>query len=208
MWPPARTRRSGSTGQSRATCGPDSAAASVWVHVCGVPAVSIARQHTGLRKRAAGSEHVGDGAVGLDREVHAAVDGRAVEYAGPARARVVRTPDAGARRRVEALARALRHHDLLHVVEVRRRGGGQLRPGLAAVGGLQDAGAADAIGVEKALAGARVQDVRVARVEDHRVDGDVDQQVRLRHPRWRPPSVVFQMPPATPAAHITSGVVG
>ena len=53
---------------------------------------------------------------------------------------------------------------------------------LAGVGGLHDARATHGVSVEEALARAGVEDVRVPRIENHRVDRDVDQEIGFRHP--------------------------
>src|SRR5262249_44845118 len=132
---------------------------------------------------ARGEQEVG-GCVGTDREVEAAAEGarRALEHALPARAAVGAAPDAGGGGGVDAVRAVRAHHQVVDVVEIGVGGGREPGPGLAGVGGLEAPGAAHAVDVEVALAGAGVEHVGVAGRHRQAVDGDVGQHVGDRPP--------------------------
>ncbi len=110
------------------------------------------------RRGAVGDVDVED-LVPLDRR-----DGRerraAVEAPGDAGRGHVAAPDGGEQHRA-----VLRHRQAVDVLEPRAGRRGQLRPGGAGVGALEDAGAAVGVDVVEALAGAGVNRIRVGRVD-------------------------------------------
>ena len=125
-----------------------------------------------LGEVAASGEDVIGGGVGAHRQVEASVAGRGVNDPGPGRAGICASEDAGPSGGINPVAGDGADHQLVHKVKPAVAGGAARGgPGSAAIGALEDAGAANRAYVKVALTGSRVNHIGVVRIHGQGTHG-------------------------------------